>query len=378
MKGLRFILSFHWLNPEKMPEKLKDILIPADQVMKLGVSIQSVYPDFDADGFVRRVLDSAWADRELKQKMRHITVCLKEKLPDDYAAAIHILEEIAPRFKGFVALSFSDFAECYGMDEWDISMRALARFTSSCTSEYGVRPFLDQNPARALEYLYRWAEDENFHIRRLSSEGCRPRLPWGMALPKFKKDPKPILPILEKLKNDPSEYVRKSVANNLNDISKDHPDVVLDLCEQWKGQTKETDRVVKHGCRTLLKSGNQRALMLFGFGNPGQLQVTDLSADKQTLKIGDHLRFSFVLSNRSGKTQTIRLEYRIHYVKANGKTTPKIFQISEGQFVSGEHRISKKQAFTDFTTRTHFSGEHRLEIVVNGEAKAEMSVWVER
>lgn len=361
-----------------MPEKLKDILIPAEQVVKLGTSIQSVCPDFNAEEFVWSVLDSAWAERELKQKMRHITVCLKEKLPADYGVAIRILEEIAPQFKGFIALSFSDFAECYGMGEWDISMGALARFTSSCTSEYGVRPFLHQDPAKAMAYFYQWAEDENFHIRRLSSEGCRPRLPWGMALPKFKKDPKPILPILEKLKNDPTEYVRKSVANNLNDISKDHPDVVLDLCEQWKGQSKETDRVVKHGCRTLLKNGNQRALLLFGFANPGQLQVTSLSADKQTLKIGDQLRFSFVLSNHSGKELTVRLEYRIHYVKANGKTTPKIFQISEGQFVSGEHRITKKQAFTDFTTRTHFPGEHRLEIVVNGETKAEMSFGVER
>lgn len=360
-----------------MPEKLKDTLIPQAQVQKLAEAISSVYPEFKPDEFIRLVLDPNWTDRELKQKMRHITVCLKQTLPDNYVVAIRILEQIAPRFRGFIALPFSDFVECYGLNDWDISMKALAVFTSSCTSEFAVRPFLDSDPQRAMEYFYQWANNENEHIRRLSSEGCRPRLPWGMALRKFKKDPAPIIPILEKLRNDSSEYVRKSVANNLNDISKDHPDVVLNLCEQWKGQSKETDRIIKHACRTMLKDGNVRALMIFGFANPDQLHVSNLSADKQKLKIGEHLVFSFVLSNNSGKPQTVRLEYRIHYVKANRKTSPKIFQISEGKFPSGEHQIKKKQAFTNFTTRTHFPGEHRLEIVVNGQTKAEIVFGLE-
>jgi len=361
-----------------MPEKLKDTLIPNLQVLKLADALHSVYPEFDADEFSRLVLDSGWADRELKQKMRHITVCLKQTLPDNYEAAIRILEQIAPHFIGFIALSFSDFAECYGLEHWDISMKALAVFTSSCSSEFAVRPFLDKDPKKAMNYFYQWATDENGQIRRLSSEGCRPRLPWGMALRKFKKDPTPIIPILEKLKDDPSEYVRKSVANNLNDISKDHPEIVLTLCEQWKGQSKETDRIIKHACRTLLKDGNKNALMLFGFGNPDQLEVSKLTADKQSLKIGEHFQFSFILSNNSGKQQMVRLEYRIHYAKANEKTSPKIFQISEGKFTGGEHSISKKQTFTNYTTRTHFPGEHRLEIIVNGEAKAEMKFWLER
>lgn len=361
-----------------MPEKLKDTLIPADQVVKLAEAIQSVYPEFERGEFTRMILDSAWADRELKQKMRHITFCLKQKLPADYTESILILEQITPQFRGFVALSFSDFAECYGLDYWDISMNALARFTSSCSSEFAVRPFLDKDPQRALDYFYRWAEDESQHIRRLASEGCRPRLPWGMGLRKFQKDPAPIIPILERLKNDPEEYVRRSVANNLNDISKDHPLLVLDLFEKWKGQSKDVDRIIKHACRTLLKAGNKRALMLFGFANPDQLQVSNLSADQPGLKIGEHLRFSFTLVNNSGKTQIIRLEYRIHYIKSSGKTSPKIFQISEGKFPSGEHAISKKQAFTDYTTRTHFPGEHRIEIVVNGDTKAEIKFTLER
>lgn len=229
-----------------MPEKLKDTLIPNEQVLKLAIALHSVYPEFATDEFSRLVLDPDWPNRELKQKMRHITICLKQTLPDNYEAAIRILEQIAPQFIGFIALSFSDFAECYGMDDWDISMKALSVFTSSCTSEFAVRPFLDKDPEQAMNYFYQWASDENEQIRRLSSEGYRPRLPWGMALRKFKKNPSPIIPILEKLKDDPSEYVRKSVANNLNDISKDHPEIVLNLCERWKGQSKETDRIILH------------------------------------------------------------------------------------------------------------------------------------
>ena len=361
-----------------MPEKLKDTLIPHDQVLKLARSIQSVYPEFSYDKFIGLVFDTKWADRELKQKMRHLTVCLKNGLPDNYIDAVRILEQISPEFKGFVALSFSDFVEFYGMNDWDISMNALAHFTSSCTSEFGVRPFLDKDPERAIRYFYRWAENENPHVRRLASEGCRPRLPWGIALRKFKNDPSPIIPILEKLKNDPEEYVRRSVANNLNDISKDHPKLVIELCESWKGQSGETDRTIKHACRSLLKIGNKRALMIFGFANPEHLQVSELKIDKQTFQIGEHLNFSFLLSNLSGKPQKVRIEYRIHYVKANGKTSPKIFQISEGKFPSGNHLIKKKQAFTDFTTRKHFPGEHQLEIVVNGESKARIKFLLNR
>jgi 3-methyladenine DNA glycosylase AlkC len=360
-----------------MPEKLKDILIPADQVTKLAEAINSLLPEFDIPKFVALVLDSKWADRELKQKMRHITECLHLMLPPDYPQAVSILEQISPQFKGFIALSFSDFAECYGLDYWDISMSALACFTSSCSSEFAVRPFLDKDPERAIQYFYRWADHENHSVRRLASEGCRPRLPWGMALPKFKKDPQLIIPILEKLKKDPEEIVRLSVSNNLNDISKDHPALVLGLCERWKGQSPEIDRIIKHACRTMLKDGDKRALMLFGFANPELLTVSGLATDKQILQIGDFLTFSFMLVNHSEKSQRIRLEYRVHYMKSGGKTSAKVFQISEGVFSPGEYFITRKQAFTDFTTRTHYAGKHRIEIIVNGEVKAEAGFVLE-
>lgn len=360
-----------------MPEKLKDILIPAEQVKKLAEEITVVYPNFDSTKFINEVLDNDWQNRELKQKMRHITVCLHANLPVNYSEAIKILEEITANFNGFIALSFSDFVECYGLDYRDISMNALSIFTSSCSSEFAVRVFLDSAPQKAMPYFYKWAESENHHIRRLASEGCRPLLPWGKVLRKFREDPSPIIPILEKLKNDPSEYVRKSVSNNINDISKDHPELVLNLVGKWKNESKETDRIIKHGCRTLLKNGNVLALKLFGFTDPETLQIQNLLTDLKQIKIGESIRFSFTLNNISNLKQTVRLEYRVHYVKSNGKTSAKIFQIRENDFEPGEHLISKNQSFADFTTRKHYPGIHKIEIVVNGQTKAETSILVE-
>jgi hypothetical protein len=187
-----------------------------------------------------------------------------------------------------------------------------------------------------------------------------------MALPAFKKDPSLILPILEKLKADESDYVRKSVANNLNDISKDHPDLMLDICTRWYGVTNQTDWIVKHACRGLLKAGNERALRLFGFAGPMGLSIANLTLDKAALAIGETLGFTFELSVEAAAPQQVRLEYKVYFVKASGKFSPKVFQIWEGLFDPGSHLISRKHSFEDRTTRRHHPGPHQIAIVVNG------------
>ncbi len=265
---------------------------------------------------------------------------------------------------------FPDFVECKGMDYWELSLPALAFFTTLCSSEFAIRPFLAKDPERALQYLYKWAEDENHHLRRLASEGCRPRLPWAMSLPVFKKDPTPLLGILETLKDDPELYVRKSVANNLNDISKDHPDVVLDICESWYGQSTNTDWIVKRACRSMLKKGNTRALVLFGFGDPGHIEVDGLEFDKQSLVIGDELSFSFEIKIIGKEAHRVRLEYGVDYVKTRNKISRKIFQIKEADIEPGSHTISKKHSFKELSTRKHYPGQHTFTIIINGVEKA--------
>jgi len=271
--------------------------------------------------------------------------------------------------KGFESMSLPDYVEQYGLDNWDISLPAMAPFTKFSSSEFAIRPFLDMDPHKGMKYMMELAENEDYRIRRFSSEGCRSRLPWAMALPKFKKDPSLIIPVLEKLKNDDSEFVRRSVANNLNDISKDNPDMALDICKKWQGKSKETDWIIKHACRGMLKAGNKRALMLFGFGDPKNVDIEDLGFSEEVVKLGDKLQFTFNLINKEKKLTKIRLEYCVYYMKANGKLAGKIFQISEKSCKPGKLTYKRNQAFVNMSTRKHYPGKHEIAIIVNGEEK---------
>jgi 3-methyladenine DNA glycosylase AlkC len=357
-----------------MPEKLKDIFFTASFVTQLGDAIKRVHPEFDRERLRSLIFDADWESRELKERMRHVTECLHEALDMGFPEALEILLEVAPSFRGFDSMVFPDYVERYGVDHWDLSLPALAFFTPLCSSEYAVRPFLHDDPERAMEYLYAWAEDDNEHVRRLASEGCRPRLPWGMALPRFKKDPSPILPVLERLKDDPSEYVRNSVANNLNDISKDHPELVLDICERWYGQSANTDWIVKHACRTLLKSGHSRAMRLFGFADPAQISVDDLRLDREWLSIGEDVRFTFEVRVDTDAACRVRLEYVIEYARPGAKTSRKVFQLREASLQPGSHTYSKTHSFVDHSTRKHYPGQHQILLIVNGVEMASASL----
>jgi 3-methyladenine DNA glycosylase AlkC len=349
-----------------MPQKLKDLFFSSSFINQLADIIQNIYPAFDKDKFTDLIYDRRWEARELKEKMRHVSGCLHQTLPEDYAKALEILRKATPSFHSFDAMVFPDYVERFGLEDWDLSLPALGFFTQFSSSEFAVRPFLAADPERAMAYLQVWAEDENHHLRRLASEGCRPRLPWGMALPGFKKDPSLILPILEKLKNDETEYVCKSVANNLNDISKDHPNLVLDICERWTGHTKNTDWIVKHACRGMLKAGNKRALSLFGFGDPTHIRVENLRLDKETLRVGEDLRYTFELNVVTHAPCKLRLELGVYYVKARGNLSRKLFKIGEKSFDPGRHSLTRKLSFADRSTRKHYAGQHQISIFVNG------------
>lgn len=201
-------------------------------VQRLAAAMVSARPTFDATGYTAAVLGGGWNGLELKQRMRRLSATLHRFLPGTYPEQLGVLERVAPHFGGFEAMLFPDFVEQFGLEDFDESVRALECFTQFSSSEFAVRPYIIRHGARMMKMLRRWAAHENEHVRRLASEGCRPRLPWAMALPVFKQDPSPVLPILEALKADPSEYVRRSVANNLNDIAKDHPAVLPEVARR--------------------------------------------------------------------------------------------------------------------------------------------------
>lgn len=354
-----------------MPEALKDQLYSRSFFERLVDDFAEYRPGFPAEAFLDAVFDDNWPSLELKERMRHSTLCLHRVFPLPYPEAIELFKKVirAKAGDGFAKMLFPDYVEVYGLDDLETSLDALKHFTPYASGEFAIRPFILKYGPPVIARMREWAREENDHVRRLASEGCRPRLPWAMNLPALKKDPAPILPILETLKADPSEFVRRSVANNLNDISKDNPDIALQLARNWKGLSPETDWIVKHGCRTLLKKGVTEALSLFGFEDPGHVRVAGLSLDKKELPIGGDLRFSFTVENNSRRPALLRLEYTVDYVKKTGKPSRKVFQLTERTFPPGGSRLERKLSFQDLSTRKHYPGRHLLRILVNGQEK---------
>ncbi len=212
-----------------------------------------------------------------------------------------------------------------------------------------------------------WSKHKDAKVRRLSSEGCRPRLPWAMALPEFKEDPSSILPILENLKEDDDIWVKKTVANNLNDISKDHPELAIKIFKSWFGKNTHTGWIVKHAARTLLKAGNAEVMELFGFKKDKQIVLRNFNVNTPKVKMGKELEFSFTISNKSKEKKLIRLEYAMYYLRANGTHSKKVFKISEREYLKGmETVVTRKQSFKPITTRVYYPGLHKVSVIVNG------------
>lgn len=346
--------------------------------------VHAVWPDFDTARFLQLVFDAEWERRELKQRVRHISHSLRATLPPHYPDAVRIVEKTAEQYIArhgekltFEYTFLPDFVEAHGADWPDESIAALETITQWSSAEFAVRPLLLRWPERMYAQMLIWSRHPSPMVRRLSSEGIRPRLPWGMGVPALKRDPAPILPILENLRNDPAETVRRSVANNLNDIAKEWPALVLDIARRWLGHTAETDWVVRHACRGLLKKGNSDALAYFGFeqGITG-VEVSDLRAAQQ-VPLGGRLHFSFQVKNTADAPAQIRLEYAIDYQTLSGKISTKIFKIKEVKLPAGaSEAIARHQRFQDFTTRKHYLGPHRLQIMLNGRAAAELEFEV--
>lgn len=351
-----------------MPEPLKNVYTPA-ALRQVALNLHAVHSPFNVEGFLSAVFNEAWNTLELKARIKHISVALQAFLPADYGVALGIIDQVvghhAQGSLGF-GLFFPTFVELYGQadEHWPLSMGALRRYTPHASAEFAVRVFIIKQPERMLAQMREWASDPDEHVRRLASEGCRPALPWGQALTCFKKDPTPLLPLLDQLKADPSVYVRKSVANNLNDISKTHPELVLALLKEWYGVNDRTDWIVKHACRTLLKKGNTSALALFGFNSPGVV-VANFALNQAVVALGEAVTFSFSVT--APVPAKVRLEYGVDYVKSSGKRSRKLFHLSEVTLKAGETKFySKNHALADLSTRKHYAGRHTLALIMNG------------
>lgn len=339
---------------------------------EIADSFIQVDPRFDKEEFIKQIFTDEFKYLEWKQRTKHTTRVLHDFMPNDFPDAVLLITAVVENLLadgkngGLQHIIFPDYIETYGMDHLEVSVHAFELVTQFISCEFAVRPFIIKYPERMLLEMEKWSKHPHAQVRRLATEGSRPRLPWAMAIPSLKKDPCPILGILNNLKNDPSEMVRRSVANNLNDIAKDHPSVVIDIAHQWKDISPQTDALIKHGSRTLLKQGNPEILAYYGLDGI-HFNITNLQIPTPEVQIGDSISFNFQVENKSDAAQALRLEYGLYYKKANGQLARKVFKISEKIYPAGEiNTIERQQSFKRITTRKFYTGEHKVSIIVNG------------
>jgi 3-methyladenine DNA glycosylase AlkC len=344
-----------------------------DYIWLIGNELAQI-TGINAQEFVTAALCENWPDLSLKERSSRLTDCLVCFLPKDPLAGIEVLKKLLPNISGdaqkyadMLCIFVPDYV-CRYKDNLPLegALEALCYFTChGTTSELAIRPFLIDQPNEVLQLQKKWITHEHPNVRRWISEGCRPRLPWAPALPVFKKDPEPILHILRAFIADDSKFVQKSVANNLNDISKDNPDIVLQFAEEHIDQHPNTNWILKHALRGLLKAGTPRALALFGAA-PVTLQNPKLNLKFEKLQLGQSQTFEFTAQMSSPLPAKLRLEYAVDFRKANGSTSRKVFMISEKEPVSRDINAIKSHKFINYTTRKHYAGIHSITILVNG------------
>jgi len=350
---------------------LKDIYYNPDFFQRLAGQLITAYPKFNAQQFVEEA-ERQLPPLELKQRITLTSELCRKYLPDNYKKALRIFYDISQSLEeNFAYIFIPDFVARYGMGHFDLSIQALRDFTPYSSSELALRHFLNADLDRTMRYVYQWAEDENYHVRRLASEGTRPRLPWAVRVPQIYHNPSLTLPILQALRTDKEKYVQKSVANHLNDISRDHPQVMLETVADWDASHAVTGWIIKHAARTLIKKGHPGALALFGAEQKPKLRCSECRLLKTGLSLGDYLQFNIDLQSQANKTQQLIVDYKIHFMKKSGELKPKVFKLKSLQLQPGESvTLTKKHLFEDFTTRKHYAGEHAVEIIVNGVSMA--------
>jgi 3-methyladenine DNA glycosylase AlkC len=375
-----------------MAEAFKHLLNPplvraAAEVLQRAADAQGL--NFDAALFARLACEGL-DTREMKARSDHIATALQACLPGDFDAACRLIEaalapppaedvpatgdaaRLAQGLQGWILWPAGEFVARQGMAQPERALRALHALTQRFTAEFAIRPFIVQHPALVLATLQRWCSDASPQVRRLVSEGSRPRLPWGLRLQALVRDPSPMLPLLQALQDDPSETVRRSVANHLNDIAKDHPGLLADWLETHLPDAPPARRaLLRHASRTLIKQGDVRVLHAFGPGQPLRGTAT-LTVSPAALRLGGALDVCVTLQSGATKPQRLAVDYVLHHVKANGRTTPKVFKGWQLELAPRETRqLQRQHALRPISTRRYHSGLHGVTLQVNGQALAE-------
>ena len=354
--------------------RLKDTIFSRERIQHIAAEATQASGRFEQEIFLAETLGKL-DDLNLMERLRHVAKAFRAALPMDFLPALEVLRALAPRLNSkFVTMTLSEFVALYGPDEFDASMDALSYFTGFGSSEFAVRHFLQRDLSRTLAVMERWAYDDSDHIRRLASEGSRPRLPWSFRLELLIQDPSPTAPILDALKSDPSLYVRKSVANHLNDIAKDNPQWVLDRLDVWGKDDARTAWIARHALRSLVKAGNQKALSLVGASDGADVKVDDFIVAPEAIQMGESMSLSFEITSTGTAQQKLVLDYAIHYVRKNERTSRKVFKLKTLVLEAGQSAaLSRRQRIENLSVRALYPGRHLVELLGNGQTLATSS-----
>ncbi len=364
-----------------MPEPFKTVFNQS-LVDHIAVHVKRHCEGFDDARFTQLAMHGL-EDLELKARAGNILDALGDTLPDEFEESCTVLaatlhpetedeqSETNPDLglRGWAIFPLSMYVAQYGLHDPIRSLDLLKEMTKRFTSEFAIRAFLENDLHATLEIIAQWTRHPDRHVRRLVSEGTRPRLPWAGRLPELQRDPSPILALLDALKDDQSEYVRRSVANSLNDISKDHPEVISKLAAQWVANASDQRlALIRHACRTLVKQGHKETLATFGFKPPSNLQAS-LIVENTSLNFGSCLCLGATIQSSHREPQSVALDFVVHHRKANGGTTPKVFKWTSFTLEPGETKtLSKRHPIRPITTRRYYPGRHEVELLINGVA----------
>ncbi|WP_296493366.1 DNA alkylation repair protein [Rhodoferax sp.] len=349
----------------------------ADVPRAIAGMISKVHPSFNSLRFVSDAIDGYDA-LELMPRGKKIAQALRRHLPDDYPRAMAILLDSLDQphdrdpglsLASFLYLPHTMFVAQYGLTHFEESMRAQHALTQRFTAEFSIRPFLEQHPEATLRQLAAWTADPSPHVRRLVSEGTRPRLPWAPRLRQFQADPAPVLALLELLKDDPELYVRRSVANNLNDIGKDHPALLASTAKAWlKNAPAGRAWIVGHALRSAVKRGESTALEVLGFGHQAMVAVNHIQITPARVVMGGSVRIGFALTSTHTRGQRVLADLAVHYVKASGQAKAKVFKLKTLALAPGQTTLlAKTLSLKEMSTRKHYPGPHQVDVVLNGE-----------
>jgi 3-methyladenine DNA glycosylase AlkC len=348
-------------------------------VRHLATELSTAWPDFPR----RRFLDGTGAALEPLELLARIDLVadrLGRTLPEPFPAAAAVLWRAldSPTFTGWVTMPCGTFVARQGIDDPEVALPLLAGLTPRASSEFPIRAFVEAHPDATYTHLRRWATDDDEHVRRLVSEGTRPRLPWAPQLRGLIADPTPNVPLLDLLVDDPSPYVRRSVANHLNDITKDHPELALDLARRWLPLGEGPAWVVRHGLRSLVKRGDPAALELLGVATGADVRLIGLSLDRSVVPIGEAVTFTVELELADSEAASDAIvDYRVHYVGARGVKAPKVFKLTRRRLTPGERlTITRRHRFEHVSIRRILPGPHTVDVQVNGRVLGAATVDV--